>query len=157
MAIGKGNALAWDMPADRDFFMEQIRGHDVVMGRLTFESHHSEDPIPYRKAIVITRRKDYQVEGAIVCASLEQAYEIAQQRGEQELFILGGGVIYDLAIKDADRLVITEIHTTLDGDAYFPEIDPNHWREVARDAHPSDAENPFAYEFVEYAAKSASS
>jgi dihydrofolate reductase len=150
LALGKDNALVWDMPADRAFFREQIRGHLVAMGRLTFESHQGEEPLPYRGAIVITRRKGYQGERAQVAHSLEEAYQLARKQGEEDLFILGGGRIYTQAMADADRLLITEIHTQIDGDAFFPEIDPTQWHEASRASHPADAANPFDYEFVEY-------
>lgn len=153
-AIGKDNALAWNMPADRAFFIDQIRGHDVIMGRRTYESHQAEEPLPYRLPIVVTRQEDYQVEEGAACHSLEDAYALARKRGETEVFVLGGGEIYSLALPQADRLVITEIHTTIDGDAFFPEIDPAQWQEVSRAPHSADENNPFAYEFVVYRAKS---
>lgn len=149
-AIGKDNALAWDMPADREFFMNEIRGHDVVMGRRTYESHHEEDPIPYRKAIVVTRQTDYSAKAGFVCHSLEEAYNLGRQRGEEELFILGGGGIYEMAIQDADRLIITEIHTTIEGDAFFPAINLEEWTEVSRKSFPADSQHRFPYEFVRY-------
>ena len=154
-AIGKGNALAWNLPADRVFFREQIRGHDVVMGRLTYDSHHSEEPLPYRHPIVVTRQPGYQAPGASVCHSLAAAYQLAQERGAAELFIVGGGAIYEQAIQDADRLIITEVHTHINGDAFFPEIDPTQWHEVSRASHRADAENPFAYTFVQYRRRAA--
>lgn len=153
--IGKANALAWDMPADRAFFRETIRGHDVVMGRRTFESHQGEEPIPYRLPIIVTRQERYRAKGVEVRNSLEEAYALAQTRGETELFILGGGVIYEQAIEAADRLIITEIHTEAEGDTYFPEINPAYWHETWREPHPADPDNPHAYDFVEYRSRPA--
>lgn len=150
LALGKDNALAWEMPADRAFFRAQIRGHLVAMGRLTFESHQSEESLPYRGAIVISRRAGYQSKAAQVAHSLEAAYHLAREQGEEELFILGGGHIYAQAMADADRLIITEIHTQIEGDAFFPEIDLTRWHEASREAHAPDAENPYPYDFVEY-------
>lgn len=149
-AIGQGNALPWDMPADRAFFIDQIRDRDVIMGRRTYESHQAEAPIPYRLPIVVTRQKDYQVESGQVCHSLDEAFQLAKARGAAEVFVLGGGMIYQAALPHADQLLITEIHTTIDGDAFFPVIDPEQWREVARESHAADADNPFAYAFIRY-------
>jgi dihydrofolate reductase len=149
-ALGKDNALAWDIPADRVFFREHIRDHVVAMGRRTYESNQGEEAIPYREVIVITRQAEYQGGEAHVAGSLPEAYQLAREQGEAELFILGGGKIYEQAMADADRLIITEIHTQVEGDAFFPEIDPTQWHEASREAHASDADNPHPYEFVEY-------
>jgi dihydrofolate reductase len=149
--IGQDNALAWDMPADRRFFREQINHRVVVMGRRTYDSHHAEEPLPYRQAIVVTRDRRYQAAGAKVAHSLPEAYAIGRSLGESELYILGGGNLYQQAIADADRLLITEIHTHIEGDVHFPDIDPSQWHETNREAHPADADNPFAYTFVTYA------
>mgnify|MGYP006269321979 CR=1 FL=1 len=150
LAIGQDNALAWQMPADRAFFRAQIEGHDVVMGRLTYEAHQAEEPLPYRLPIVVTRQPDYHAPDAAVVTSLTAAYDLARERGETELFVLGGGKVYAQAIEQADRLLVTEIHTEVPGDAFFPEMNPTQWHEASREPHPADADNPFAYEFVEY-------
>ncbi|MEM9983604.1 MAG: dihydrofolate reductase [Bacteroidota bacterium] len=149
-ALGKDNALAWNMPADRQFFMEQIKDKVVVMGRRTYDSHLEEEAIPYAQAIVVTRRADYQAPGAHIFHSLAEAYTWGLEQKLPELMILGGGQIYAQAIEDADRLVITEIHTEIEGDAFFPSIDLQRWKELSRQSFPADEENAFAYEFVRY-------
>ena len=149
-ALGKDNALAWDMPADRQFFMEQIKNKVVVMGRRTYDSHLEEEDIPYAQAIVVTRRADFEAPGAIICHSLIEAYEWGRERNLSELMILGGGQIYAQAIEDADCLIITEIHTEIEGDAFFPSIDLQLWEESSRQSFAADAANSFSYEFVQY-------
>lgn len=149
-ALGKDNQLAWHLPADWAFLTETVRDRWVIMGRRTYESHRSEDALPFRGIIAMTRQSDYLAEDAEVVHSLSEAYAIAETKGEEQLMVLGGGVIYDLAIHDAHRLLITEVHTSISGDAFFPEIDPRMWKEISRRPFPADQDNPYAYDFVEY-------
>lgn len=146
--IGKDNDLVWHMPADLKFFKNKTKGHWVIMGRKTFESMNG--PLPNRKHIIITRQPDYQAEGCHVTDNVDDAFKIAEDQDLDEVFILGGAEIYAQTMDKADRMFITEIKSTFDGDTFFPEIDTTYWKEVSRDEHEADEKNPHSYAFVEY-------
>ncbi len=146
--IGRDNDLAWHLPADLRHFKKTTSGHYIVMGRKTFETLGK--PLPNRTNIIITRNPDYRQEGAVVVHSLEEALGFAEKKGQEKVFILGGGEIYRQAMVLADRMYITEVHGTFEGDTFFPEIDPEVWREEHREDHPADEKNKYAYSFVEY-------
>lgn len=146
--IGKNNDLVWHMPADLKFFMNKTKGHYVIMGRKTFESLGK--PLPGRPTIIVTRKKDYQAEGCWVVNTIPKAFEIADEQQQEDVFILGGAQIYEKTMDLADKMFITEIKSTFEGDAFFPEIDFNYWKEVARYEHSPDDKNKYPYAFVEY-------
>lgn len=146
--IGKENDLVWHMPADLKFFKNTTKGHYVIMGRKTFESMNG--PLPNRIHIIITHNPDYQAEGCFVVGDIEKAFQIAQKNQQDEVFILGGAEIYRQTIDKADKMYITEIKSTFDGDAFFPEINTNTWKESKREEYKADEKNPYPYAFVEY-------
>ncbi len=146
--IGKENDLVWHMPADLKFFKNTTKGHYVIMGRKTFESMNG--PLPNRTHIIITRNAYYQAEGCFVVDQIEKAFKIAEEQQQEEVFILGGAEIYRQTMNKADKMYITEIKSTFDGDAFFPEIDHNYWKESKRDEHSPDEKNTYHYAFVEY-------
>lgn len=145
--IGKDNDLVWRMPADLKHFRSTTTGHFIVMGRKTLEA--TEKPLPGRTSIVITRQKDFSAEGCLVVNSLEEAYELGEKYRQQELFILGGGEIYRQAMDSADKIYLTEIKETFEGDTTFPEIDYDVWEETSRREFEADEKNPHDYAFVE--------
>ena len=149
--IGKDNDLPWHLPDDMKFFMQKTTGHHVIMGRKNFESLPPKfSPLPNRTNIIMTRKTDYHPEGTEVVHSLEDALAAAERGGEQEVFIIGGGEIYKLGLDRADILYLTEIKTEMDGDAYFPEIDLDKWKETARTPHTTDDRHKYAFDFVTY-------
>lgn len=128
--IGKDNSLPWHIPEDLKRFKEITSGHPVIMGRKTYESIGRL--LPNRVNIIITRDKDYKVEGAVVVHTLDEAIAEAsaphpdllpQEEKEEveEVFILGGGQIFEQAMDIADKLYLTIVHTEIEGDVYFPE------------------------------------
>jgi dihydrofolate reductase len=145
--IGKDNDLPWHLPADLQHFKRLTAGHSVIMGRKTFESVGK--PLPNRTNIVITRQQDYVANGCILASSLGNALEEVPQ-GEKEVFICGGSEIYKLGLQLADRLYITRIHAQFEGDIFFPSIDRNIWKEVARENHVEDDKNSFPYSYITY-------
>ena len=147
--IGRDNALPWRLPADMKHFKELTIGHTVIMGRKTYDSIGR--PLPGRTNIVLTRSADFQAEGVIAAASLQRALEIAA--GAEEVMIIGGSRVYELALPGADRLYITHIEESYEGDAWFPEFDPTQWRVIASESHAPDLKNPCAYRFVTYERK----
>ena len=144
--IGKDNDLVWHMPADLRYFKETTMGHYVIMGRKTYES--VDKPLPGRLNIIVTRQKNYYRECCIVVHSLEEAFQLAEANGQEEVFVLGGSQIYSLAMDQADRIYLTEIKAEFEGDSYFPKIDTTQWNEVKREEHEPDKKNPHPYAFV---------
>ncbi|HER39996.1 MAG TPA: dihydrofolate reductase, partial [Salinimicrobium catena] len=126
-ALGKDNDLVWHLPDDFKRFKQLTTGHHIIMGRKTFETFPK--PLPNRTHIVITRKKDYQKEGAIVVNSLEEALELAKD--DPQPFIIGGGEIYELALPETDKIELTRVHGTFEADAFFPEIDEENWELVS--------------------------
>lgn len=147
--IGKDNRLLWHLPDDMKHFKSLTQGHPVIMGRKTWESLPEKfRPLPGRKNIVISRNPDFLATGATVCASLKLALATCQDAAQ--IFVIGGAEIYALALPMADRMELTEIDATFEGDAFFPEWRPEEWREEQRQTHPAGGEsgNSFGYAFV---------
>lgn len=148
-AIGKDNRLPWRLKADLAHFKATTLGHVIVMGRKTWESLGR--PLPGRTHRVITRDPSYQAEGAEIFHSLEDALAVPEG---QALFVIGGAEIYRQALPLAGRLILTEVHADIDGDAFFPVLEAARFVEVAREEHPADADNQYPYAFVTYARRS---
>lgn len=141
--IGKRNALPWDLPNDLKHFREITSGHTIVMGRKTFESIGR--PLPRRVNIVITRQANYKPEGVIVVGSLEEALAKA---GDGEVFIIGGGEIFKEALPRVDRIYLTRVDADIEGDVFFPELDPAEWKEVSREEGVVDEANKYPHAFL---------
>ena len=148
--IGHDNQLIWHLPNDLKHFKEITTGHPIIMGRKTFESIGRI--LPNRTNIIITRNKNYSIENTKVAHSLNEAIEIAKKIDE-DIFIIGGGKIYEQALDLVDILEVTEVHGNFEGDTYFPEIDLNVWKEISRIKHHKDEKNKFDYSFVRYERK----
>lgn len=118
--LGSGNKLLWSIPEDMEWFRETTKGHPVIMGRVTYESIGRV--LPGRDNIIITRDKTYQVPGAFVTYSLDEAVAFARERVRDEMFVIGGGQIYEAAIQFADRLYLTIVHASFpSADTFFPD------------------------------------
>lgn len=144
--IGKDNALLWHLPADMKHFRQLTTGHCVIMGRKTFDSIGR--PLPNRTNIVITRSQTWQHEGCIIANSLEEALIIAQKEEQnKEIFIIGGGNIYEQALPLADKIYLTIVETEIQGDTFFPEIDFITWSIINTQDYIKDEKNPFDYRF----------
>lgn len=149
--IGKDNDIPWHLPDDFQYFKSKTHGHYVLMGRKNFESLPEKfKPLPQRPNVVITRNKQYKAEGALMVNSLEEALEEAKNGDEKEAFIIGGGQIYQIGLKYAQRIYLTEIMEPFDGDTFFPEFDKKEWREMSRIHHGPDERHRFAFDFVIY-------
>ncbi|WP_019937936.1 dihydrofolate reductase [Bordetella sp. FB-8] len=142
--IGRDNKLPWKLPGDLAHFKRTTLGHPIIMGRKTWESLGR--PLPGRTNIVVTRQAGYAAEGAVVAASLQAAQDACPK--DAAPFVIGGAQLYTLALPAAERIVATEVHTLIDGDAWFPELPPGQWRETGRQSQP--AENGLQYDFVTY-------
>ena len=148
-ALGKDNQLLWHLPDDFKRFKAVTSGHYIIMGRKTFESFPK--PLPNRTHVVITRQKDYHPEGCIVVDSIEKALEISPEG--QDVFVIGGGEIYNLAMRFADKLDITKVHADFDADVYFPEISPEDWKLESSEFHPKDDRHAYDFTFSAFIRK----
>lgn len=146
-ALGKDNQLIWYLPADLKRFKRTTLNHAVIMGRKTYES--LKNPLPNRTNIIITRDRNYKVEGWIVVNSLEEALKVAAKTDENP-FILGGAEIYRQAMPFVDKLDITFVHHQFEADVFFPEIDKTIWKETSREDFKADEKNNYDYSFVTY-------
>jgi dihydrofolate reductase len=120
--IGHGGRIPWHIKADLEHFKNLTTGHAVIMGRKTFESIGR--PLPKRTNIVVTRNADFSHEGIVVAYSLEDALEKAKEYSEnkREIFIIGGAELYAQALPHADKLYLTLVEGSFEGDAFFPDI-----------------------------------
>ena len=119
--LGLNGKLPWHVPADLKHFKETTLGHPVIMGRKTFESLGIHKPLPGRVNVVITRNPDYRAEGAVVVSSVEDAVAEAKKQDQEEIFIIGGGEIFKVAMRLINRLYLTIIDAAFEADAFFPE------------------------------------
>ena len=127
--IGKDNDLPWPkIKEDMKHFRKITMGHPIIMGRKTWDSIPEKyRPLPGRTNIVITRQKDLKLKGAEVCDSLTAAIEFALDYAGSAVFIIGGASLYKAAMPFADKIYLTVIKGTYEGDTFFPEIDQNKW------------------------------
>lgn len=144
-AIGKGNQLLWNLPNDMRFFKNITWGMPVIMGRKTFESFNKI--LPGRFNFVITRQTDWKAEGAFTTSNLTEALEKAAETNCKEFFVIGGGEIYKEAIEIADKIYITRVHASLDGDTFFPAIDESKWKLTSNKDFEIDEKHKYAYSF----------
>ncbi len=147
--IGRDNALPWRLPRDLRRFKRLTQGHTVIMGRRTFQSVEG-GALPNRRSIVVTRDRSYQAPGAETAGSLREALDMAGERADDEVFILGGAEIFELALPRADRIYLTIVHAKPAGDTYFPEFDPAAWTLVEEERHEADERNAHAMSFRVY-------
>ena len=148
-ALGKNNQLLWHLPDDFKRFKNVTSGHYIIMGRKTFESFPK--PLPNRTHVIITRQKDYTSENCIVVDSLQKAIAVCPK--DEEIFIIGGGEIYNQSIETANKLDITRLHHTFEADTFFPEINLNKWKLASTEFHPKDEKHRFDFTFETYLRK----
>ena len=155
--IGAENDMPWKISSDLKRFKRMTLGKPVVMGRKTFLSFGGR-PLPGRPHIIISRDPDYAPDGAEAVASVKAAFDrartVADELGVDEIICMGGGQIYSQAIKDADRLEITEVDAEPEGDTRFPEIDPADWEEIRREAGERTEKDSADFTYVSYRRKS---
>ena len=152
--IGLDGALPWRLSEDLKFFKAVTMGHPIIMGRKTYQSIGAA--LPGRTNIVITRNREFETDDAEITFDLDEALQQAmaveelwgQDNADQEVFVIGGGQIYAQALDRADRIYLTEIRAAPPGDAFFPEIDKNAWRETDRQNREPESDGGSAYSFV---------
>ena len=151
-AIGKDNQLLWHLPADLKFFKTTTMGCPVIMGRKTFQSIGRT--LPGRRNVVITRDKNFNSDNQFdltVVGSIDEA--LVKLHSEKEVFIIGGGEIYKQSIDSVDSIYNTLVHTVIDGDVYFPEIDKSKFDLVWEEKHLADEKNKFDFTFQKFERK----
>jgi dihydrofolate reductase len=150
--IGRGNALPWRLKSDMQRFRALTMGKPVVMGRKTYLSIGK--PLTGRTTIVVSRDPSFSAPGVVVASSLEAAMAAARddalRRNVDTVVVAGGAEIYAQAMPLASELVITRVHKRVDGDTYFPAIDPKDWHESAREERAAGAEDESAFAWVTY-------
>ena len=146
--IGKNNKLLWQLSDDLKRFKEITTGHTIIMGRKTFESLGRI--LPNRKHIVFSQNPDFKVndENVEIVHSMLQIQQYIED--EEENFVIGGAMIYNLLMPYVNKMYVTEIDKEFDGDTFFPRIDSEKWKEISREAGPEESKNNFKYEYVIY-------
>lgn len=149
--IGFQNDLLWDIPEDMNFFRKKTQGKIIIMGRKTFESLGV--PLLNRLNIIVTRRKDYKPDGGFVFSSIEKAIEFAKSQAviqkEQygdEIFIIGGGEIYSQTIGIVDKIYLTRIHKSFEGDTHYPKVLLKDFKEIEK----IDRSEPIPFSFLTF-------
>jgi len=153
--IGLENKLLWHLPDDLKFFKEKTKDHVIIMGRKTFESLGLKT-LPSRTNVVITRQEDYPLiykdkihvhESAqlVFFNSLDAAIE--NYKEEKEVFIIGGGILYQEALPLATKIYKTLVNTQIKGDTLFPTLPDSDWEMVSSQDHPQDEKHPYSFQF----------
>jgi dihydrofolate reductase len=148
-ALGKDNQLVWHLPDDFKRFKKLTSGHHIIMGRKTFDSFPKL--LPNRTHVVITRQDNFMKEGVLVVNSLERAIELSAD--DPQPFVIGGGEIYKISMKLADKIELTRVHGTFEADTFFPEIDENQWKLVSEEFHEKDEKHNYAFTYLTYERK----
>lgn len=146
--IGKDNTLIWHLPEDLKRFKKLTTGHTIIMGRKTFESLGKI--LPNRKHVVLTKNKNYKIDNE----NVEVVYSISDIEkyinDSEEHFIIGGAKIYSLLFPYANKMYITKINESFEGDVFFPKFDENEWKEISKEKGKRDEKNDFDYEYINY-------
>lgn len=145
--IGRDNALPWRLKADLLHFKATTSGYPILMGRKTWDSLGR--PLPGRRNLVVTRDRDFPAPPGVEVFSEPDA-ALAAVASMEKVFVIGGAQLYRQMLERADRLVLTEVHASIDGDTRFPEFDRDRFEEIGRESHHADADNDHDFDFVEY-------
>ncbi|WP_027376720.1 dihydrofolate reductase [Kaistella palustris] len=148
--IGAKNELLWHLPKDLKRFKEITTGHPIIMGRKTYESIGK--PLPNRTNIIVSRKENYFEEGILIVGSLKEAIKFAKKIDEN-IFIIGGGNIYQQTIDLADRLEVTQVNAKLEADVFFPKIDGKIWVKIQEECHGKDDQNEYDFCFQTFERK----
>jgi len=148
--IGKDGALPWRLKSDMAIFRAVTMGKPVIMGRKTWDSLPKK-PLVGRTNIVLSRDGSFEPQGAVVCEDFSEAVQIAREQaeddGRDEVCVIGGASLFELALDRARRLYLTEVEAEVEGDVRLPPIDERRWREVRREAHPPSEQDQYPFVF----------
>lgn len=142
--IGSDNQLLWHLPKDLKHFKDLTSGHPIIMGRKTYESIGK--PLPNRTNIVVSRKKDWFQEGVLIVGSIKEAVKFAKKIDE-EIFIIGGGNIYEQTMEIAEKLEVTLVKAQLEADTFFPKINTKFWNKTSEIYHEKDEKNQYDFCF----------
>ena len=152
--IGKDGALPWRLKSDLAIFRAVTMGKPVIMGRKTWDSLPKK-PLVGRTNIVLSRDGSFEPHGALVCEDFSEAVQIAREQAEEdgrdEVCVIGGASLFEMALKRAGRIYLTEVEAEVEGDIRLSPIDESRWREVRREHHPAsdEDEHPFTFRVLE--------
>ncbi|MDD5469447.1 MAG: dihydrofolate reductase [Candidatus Peribacteraceae bacterium] len=150
--IGKQGAIPWDLPDDFRHFHDATKGCPIIMGRRTHESIGRV--LPGRRNIIITRSRDYLVDGCDTVHSMEEAIELARSDAPAKACVIGGGEIYAQALPYANEIDLTRVHMDVEGgDAFFPEFSADEWELSSSKKHPVDERHAVPFTFLLYRRK----
>lgn len=144
--IGRDGGLPWRLPDDLRYFKSLTVDHTVIMGRKTFDE--IKRPLDNRRNVVISRDRAFRPHGVTVVPSLKEA--LALGATEDEVFVIGGGEIFRVALPLADRIYLTVVHAEVTGDTTFPVFEAGEWVQVREGYHPADARHEYAFTFRRY-------
>ncbi len=143
--IGYQNDIPWHLPSDLARFKKLTMGHHLILGRKTYQSIGK--PLSGREMIVLSRNPDFRPPGCLRASSLPDAIDLARNRGEKEVFVVGGREIFSEALSSADRFYLTRVHTTAQADTYFPDWNSDEWVSICSQEIPADNRNSFRTTF----------
>jgi len=152
--IGRDGKLPWRLRSDLARFRELTLGRPLIMGRKTFESLPG-GALPGRTNIVLTRDQSYEPKGALAVEDFSEGVQIGREQarddGVDEVFVIGGASLFELALPKAGRVQLTEVEAEVAGDVVLPPFDERQWREVFRESHPASDrdEHPFTFRVLE--------
>ncbi|PXA87794.1 dihydrofolate reductase, partial [Caulobacter sp. D5] len=142
--------LPWRLKSDLQMFKAATLGKPVIMGRKTWDSLPRK-PLPGRLNIVLTRDHKFEAEGAVVCDTWMEAVQIGKEQaaedGVEEVCVIGGAALFELALPRAKRIYVTEVQAEVEGDVHFPAFDENAWTEVRREERPAGEGDDFPFVF----------
>lgn len=148
--IGRDNDLPWRLKSDLAIFKARTLGKPVIMGRKTWDSLPRK-PLPGRMNIVLSQDGSFEPPQAVVCESFLEALQMAKEQaaddGVDEVCVIGGRAIFELALPRAKRLYLTEVQARVEGDVHFPDFDESAWTEVSREDHPAGPDDDHAFVF----------
>lgn len=144
--IGYQGQLPWHLTSDLRRFKSLTMGHHLIMGRKTYESIGK--PLPGRVMIVVTRNPSFQADGCTIVPTIEDGLQLACEKGEGEVFIIGGGQIFHQTLLMADRIYLTLVHTTTIADVFFPNINRAEWKEIQSIFQPAKHGDDFDHTFI---------
>ena len=148
--IGRAGALPWRLKSDMTLFRELTLGKPVIMGRKTWQSLPRR-PLPGRFNIVLSRDGSFAAPGALVCEEFSEAVQIGREQAQEdeaeEVCVIGGAALFELALPRARRIYLTEVDARPEGDVQFPSFDETSWREIRREAHPASEVDEFPFVF----------
>ena len=139
--IGADNRIPWHLPNELKLFKSLTMGHHIVMGRRTYESIGRL--LPGRTTVIVTRQKDYAVEGAVVAHSVREAIDAC--KGDDEIFVIGGADLFRETLPVADRLYLTTVDAEPEGDTFMPAFDDSQWNETSAKSFDRDEKHAYSY------------